>query len=271
MKLCGTCIEKEKISEKGNIWDFNPFIDSYQTYQDIKNGFDLFYKTQPPLFYMSHNEEGYTYSQWYVYFLSKNYYKYKKLKKNTLWLFQAMSCYSFFPNLIRLGSKEDALHTTLHHFLKYLETRTFLNGKMMELLLTFGLSLHDEDNQGMTGFNYLHQELLSEEDRNRSYELTNQYKTLEKMIDPVIMESLKEKILVCERCNEYLQKYQDMIDNKEILASCLANYLDSIYEIIRKRQECIDIYRKYVTYDEKSTERHQYVVDIYQKIFKQSS
>jgi hypothetical protein len=126
------------------------------------------YKQTNNSFYETYNEDGYTYSQWYVYFISKNYYRYKDLKKQTYWFFQIMAGYGFFKKMVRMGKRDDPLHTTLHHFLKYLDNFTWYTNKIIDLLHDNGLQLEDEDGEGISGNDYLAQHLLSPEDLEHS-------------------------------------------------------------------------------------------------------
>lgn len=102
--FCESCKQKmiEIDKTKNNIWGFNPYY--FNTYKVMKEEFRKFYnkiikEKNEEEFYKVYNEDGYTYSQWYIYVISKNYYKFKNLKKQTLWLFQIMESYDFFKSL----------------------------------------------------------------------------------------------------------------------------------------------------------------------------
>lgn len=259
--LCQTCEQKTTpcTSTNNNIWDFNPYL--YPTFYEMTNGFREFYKKynqsqheRPNSFYETYNEDGYTYSQWYVYFISKNYYRYKDLKKQTYWFFQIMAGYDFFKKMVRIGKRDDALHTTLHHFLKYLDNFTWYTNKIIELLQDNGLKLEEEDGEGMSGNDYLAQHLLSPEDLEHSKKLTGEYKRLEESFykHPFFSDFKR-----CQRCHDFLDIYQEMIRNKEKMKEMKVD----IINIIKKRQECIDVYLKYPNC-ENSTKRHQYIVDL---------
>jgi uncharacterized protein YfbU (UPF0304 family) len=68
----------------------------------------------------------------------------------------------------------------------------------------------------------------------------------------------------CEVCGDFLQKYIDMLENKDKFKED-EELLEKIRFIINKRQDCINIYKKYDKCS-KSCERHQYVVDVYKNI-----
>lgn len=257
--LCQTCEQKTTpcTSTNNNIWDFNPYL--YPTFYEMTHGFRDFYekhneKETNNSFYETYNEDGYTYSQWYVYFISKNYYRYKDLKKQTYWFFQIMAGYDFFKKMVRIGRRDDALHTTLHHFLKYMDNFTWYTNKIIELLQDNGLKLEDEDGEGISGNDYLAQHLLCPEDLEHSKKLTGEYKRLEESFykHPFFSDFKR-----CQRCNDFLDKYQEMIKNKENMKQIKPLFID----IIKKRQECINIYLKYPNC-ENSTKRHQYIVDL---------
>jgi len=276
--ICGTCEQKINIVCKENeqtIWSFNPFI--YESYHGLKNGFNFFYKKieDKSGFYRVWNEEGYTYSQWYIYYLSSNMYKYKKLHTKIVWFFQVISRYIFFKEFIKLGKREDPRHNTLHHFLKYMTNMGKLQILILNLLIENGLKMEDEDADGNNGFDYLNQGLLSDEDVLAKNMLTKKYKILEKDFDNIVLENIKDKMKKCEICNEFIEKYEDFKTLKEFILQIEEkgeekNIKNMILSIIDCRQKCIDIYKKYMMNDTRidSIERHQYVVDIYKEIIK---
>ena len=251
--LCQTCEQKIVSSGSNNtIWDFNPFL--YPTLYELRNAFDEFYKKYSIFSYESYNEEGYTYTQWYSYYISRNLYKFKGLKQQTYWLFQIMAGYDFFKKLVRLGRRDDPLHTTLHHFLKYLDNFTWYTSKMIELL-QYNLQLEDEDGEGISGNEYLSRNLMNKEDLEKSNKITREYKLLEENMYkcPFFSDFTR-----CQRCNDFLNIYQQMLENKDkikILSPIIS-------DIIRKRQECLAIYMRYPNFSH-STKRHQYVIDLF--------
>ena len=83
----------------------------------------------------------------------------------------------------------------------------------------------------------------------------------------------------CKICFEYITKYEDMKKYKDFIIIPDPDHndhndhndiLSRILNIIRLRQQCIDIYKKYENCC-RSIERHQYVVDIYSDIVTQAT
>lgn len=266
---CNSCQQKliKLDKEKNNIWGFNPYL--FNSYKTLKEGFKKFYEelnNKKDDFYLCHNEDGYSYSQWYIYVISKNYYKYKNLKKITLWLFQMLSEYNFFRNLISFGKKNDPLHNTLHHYLKYMDNMGIYQKYALQLLLNNNLSLDQEDSEGISGNEYLLRKQLSEEDLLITKEITKQYKSEEKLLFTYNLFN-EECFTRCLLCNNFINIYQNMLENKNKIKNY--NNFDQIYQkltsIIKKREDCINIYKKYINCSN-STERHIYVLNIYKEI-----
>jgi len=263
--LCHSCQQKTiTFNTHLNIWDFNPFI--YESFKEMKDGFKKFYgKLYDPnnekIFYSCYNEEGYTYSQWYVYIISKNLYKYKNLKKKTLWAFQVFSGYDFFHRLIKIGKIDDKLHNTLHHFLKYLDKLGKIESLTLELLLNNGLKMDQVDNEGYCGNDYLTQKSLSEEDLLITKLITSEYKKYE---DELYSHFFFSRFNRCDMCNDFTNKYEDILQYRDDLKH-FKDLLYKIEEIIKKRLDCINIYAKYDNCV-KSTERHIYVVNVYKTL-----
>lgn len=263
--ICISCQQKQiQIDNNNTIWGFNPFI--FNSFKSLKQGFKKFYKNNDgnrQEFYSYHNEQGYTYTQWYIYIISKNNYKYKQLKKLVLWLLQVISSYDFFKKLISLGKKEDTLHNTLHHFLKYLDNTGIYQECALKLLIENELDLYTEDGEGLSGNDYLIRKMLSEDDLKQTKEITRQYKNEE---DLIFSHELFNNFLFrkCSICNKFVDIYKDIIENKDKINS-FPDILSKIKLIVEKRQECINIYQKYENCNN-STERHIYVVNVYKTL-----
>lgn len=262
--ICGTCIEKMGINnvldDPESIWNFNPF--NYNTFRDMSRGFYFFYgkikkKTE---FFKKYNEEGYTYSQWYIYYLSNNMYKHKKLHAQIVWFFQSISYYPFFKELIKLGKRDDRKHNTLHHFLKYMTNMGKLQKIILDLLLEHGLNMIDEDNEGFSPADYINNKMLCAEDKITCASLTKEYKEREKQLDEIIFLKIGEKMKKCKMCFDYICKYEDIKKYKDFIID--TDTTDKMKMIISLRQHCINIYKKYEDCS-RSIERHQYIVDIY--------
>ena len=271
--FCESCKQKmiEIDTTKNSIWGFNPY--SFNTYKSMKDNFRSFYNSivkghNEEEFYRVYNNEGYTYSQWYIYIISKNYHKFKDLKKQTLWIMQIMGGYDFFKKLISMGKRDDHLYTTLHHFLKYLDNMGIYQKNTLKLLLDNDLNLDDEDGEHISGNEYLASKMLSEEDINMTKDLTKQYKSDEEFV--FSYDIFKDECFIrCEECNNFINIYEDLKKNKSKIENFnfFNEILSRIINIIKKRQECVNIYKKYEKLDN-STQRHVHVIDTYKVIFK---
>lgn len=266
-KLCHSCEQKIMVYDTNkNIWDFNPYI--YETFKDLKEGFKKFYKSlyvcDSDNFYSCYNNDGYTYTQWYVYIIGKNMYKYRNLKKKTFWMFQVLSNYDFFTKLIKLGRNDDKLHTTLHHFLKYLDNMGKIEKLTIELLIVNGLKMEDIDNDGYSCNDYLNQKTLSEDDLLKTKLITSEYKKTED--DLFQSYDVFNSFSRCDICKEFINKFDDLLMYKDLIKinKNIKDIIEKIKEIIIKRIECINIYLKYKNCTH-STERHIYVVNIYKE------
>jgi len=286
--LCSSCEYKYNVpsSDTGDLWGFYPY--SHLTYQSMKEALSEYisvhYKhynnihTKNPSFYNTYNEDGYTYAQWYVYYLSKNLYKFRKLYRPTMWLFRILAEYPFFNALIRQGRRDDPVHTTLHHFMKYLEKYGGIQKEMVGLLQYHGLNMEDEDSEGFSGQSYLLHLEMSDEDQKEATLLTREYKKMEDNL----FKSIASYLRTCHDCGEPIAKYEDLsyyfnVNKKDVKDDILLK----IECILKKRQECNDIYRKYSNISDISDisdisniankenhniQRHQYVIDQYKKI-----
>lgn len=263
--LCSSCEQKViHIDENiNNIWGFNPFL--FNNYKSIKLEFYKFYKNHKgnPYFYSNYNESGYTYTQWYIYIIAKNNYKYKDLKKITLWLLQVLSSYDFFKNLISLGKKDDPLHNTLHHFLKYLDNNGLYQDFALKLLIENDLTMDKEDGEGISGNEYLIRKMLSKNDLEKSKNITRLYKNEEKEVFSNELFN-DDSFRKCYMCQKFINIYSDLLENKEKISN-FKDILLKFRSIVEKRQECIQIYEKYENC-ENSTKRHKYVVEVYKNL-----
>jgi hypothetical protein len=292
--LCSSCEYKYNVpsSDTGNLWGFYPY--SHVTYQSMKEALSEYisahynYNNIPknPSFYNTYNEDGYTYTQWYVYYLSKNVYKFRKLYRPTMWMFRILAEYPFFNALIRQGKRDDPSHTTLHHFMKYLEKYGGIQKEMVGLLQYHGLNMEDEDSEGFTGHSYLLHLEMSDEDQKEATLLTHEYKKME----DDLFKSITSYLRTCHDCGEPIAKYEDLSYYFNVNYKDVKNdILSKIECILKKRQECNNIYRKYIENNEnndnkennennennenknkdkenQNIQRHQYVIDQYKKI-----
>lgn len=263
--ICSICRQTKTIAlttpvDSNTIWGFNPYI--YMSFNQMKNAFYFYLKNKDisRSFYTTHNEEGYTYTQWQIYYISKNTTKAKKLHKQTFWLFSVLSEYTFFTEMIRMGSAADPLHHTLLHFMKYMEKYGPLQQKMVSLLEMFGLCLTDIDTNGCSGEYYLLDKIMEKSDIDRCNQLTHEYKKIEDDLfnTPEILNYLQK----CEECGEPVDKFVDL---KKIPTEIMEKYSYFLQTSIKKRRECNEIYKSYI-HTNSSIERHQYVIDMLSSI-----
>lgn len=256
--LCELCkkpvVEFEKESSEQSLWGFYPY--KYSTYNDMKYALDEYIENMNQTIENTYNSDGYTYTQWYIYFLSKNKYQYKKWYKPTIWLFQILSVYPFFKDMIKKGTLDDHSQHTLLHFMKYLEKWAPLDLTMVNLLTTNGLSMEDENKDGESGNLYLSRLIMKPEDKKSADSYTSTYKTAEYKL----FSELTECIRKCEKCNDPISKYEDMI----IHSHKFIGNINLINSIIEARQACNDIYQLYSSNN--NLHRHKYVVDMYLKL-----
>lgn len=268
-ELCSACLvrladhtednENEKLND--TLWGFNPY--SYATYKDLRFALNEFidhhFLNNHPHFYNSLNDEGYTFTQWNIYYLSRNDTKSRRLHLQTMWLFYLLSEHSFFRDMIRHGKRDDPLHNTLHHFMSYLEKFGSTQKKIISLLLSHGLDMNDMDAQGKTPSSLLLEMEMDQQDVVRCNELTRAYKQLEKTcLSPLYNDHL---IRLCKECNEPVGLFEDISTHFDKI-----RYLSTeIQEMTRLREECNDIYKKYDS-ESPSVQRHQYVINLYKSL-----
>lgn len=262
--LCAGCLytipDKNNENDKNTIWAFDPLV--YTSYYDMKKKFELFYedKEYDDTFHLTHNEEGYTYTQWYIYYLCKNYHRYQNLKRPIKWLFNILSKYPFFKSLVRYGSREDTSHHTLHHFAKYMDRFTYHHKPIVNLLIEEGLSLSDEDNQGFTGYDYLSQKILSKEDMDATSFFTRHYKQNERSLFLKIGDDLRK----CEKCKDPISPYDDL----ELYTKTYHDFINEnrclIETILLDREKCCSIYQTYQC--DESCKRHLYIINKYKEL-----
>lgn len=264
MTRCSTCELKcsDHNTQTEDIWGFNPY--SSTTYNEMRENFSRFVE-QTNFNPFTFNEEGYTYTQWYIYYLAKNTYKSKKLYRATLWLFRVLSFYPFFSKLIRMGKRDDPLHNTLHHFFLYLDQFKTPQRTVVDLLLEYGLEMDSEDSEGRSGTSMFYTKNMSDEHTKRVNQLTRDYKLLERHLfsHPLISSSIEK----CEECSDEIDKYRDLTSLFPRLS--LTKETETVIEmmkiILQKREECNAVYISVFT-DSNSIQRHQYIVDVYKNL-----
>ena len=262
-QLCASCstrlaFETPPATDHITLWHFNPYI--HDTYAGLKSALFDFINASPisPAFYNTYNEDGYTYAQWQIYYLARNVFKFRQHHRPTLWLFQILSRYPFFRDMIRQGSRDDPTYHALLHFSKYTEKVGYLQRHMIDLLVANGLSIDDEDADGVSGRLYLLQKQMHPDDIKSANQLTRAYKKME----DALFERIKGELRVCDECHEPVAKYEDLTT---VVQSQKADINKTeLAQIMQYRDECNMIYRLYGDHHNASIQRHQYIVDIYQ-------
>uniref|UniRef100_A0A6C0KFS9 Uncharacterized protein n=1 Tax=viral metagenome TaxID=1070528 RepID=A0A6C0KFS9_9ZZZZ len=243
------------------IWQFPPFC--YQTDDEADEAFRQFVPSPVlPEFYCSYNEEGYTYMQWQVYYLSKNRHDCKSLHASVLRLFRVLAKYPFFDEMIKMGTRADPLHTTLHHFTKYMERAGWRQTEMLDLLMRHNLSLDDEDSEGVTPRDNLSCKFVQTSDLNRANSLTKAYKERERQL---FSDVLGDRCKKCNRCNDWIDPYgclEEVLRDEDVKSRVLGD----IDAIIGYRTKCNEIYRTYLFDSSPIITRHQYLIDWYKRL-----
>jgi len=124
--------------------------------------------------------------------------------------------------------------------------------EMIDLFTRHGLSLDDEDSQGVTPQDHLANKALLPVDTRRANELTRQYKECERNMFTLFI--LDDK---CIRCGDWIDPYRSLED--------VSLPHDLVATILTLRTECNDVYRAYLPAFSPTIVRHQYVIDWYQK------
>jgi hypothetical protein len=262
-QLCASCSTRlapdaPPAADHITLWHFNPYI--HDTYAGLKSALSEFINASPlsPAFYNTYNEDGYTYAQWQIYYLARNVFKFRQHHRPTLWLFQILSRYPFFHDMIRQGSRDDPTYHTLLHFSKYTEKVGHLQRHMIDLLVSNGLSMDDEDAEGISARLYLLQKQMHPDDIKRANQLTRAYKKME----DALFDRIKDHLRRCDVCQEPVAKYEDLTTVVQSQTVEISN--TELAQIMQYRDECNMIYRLYGDHHNASIQRHQYIVDIYQ-------
>ena len=268
IKECRACmirnalpIVPDSLLNTVTIWQFPPFC--YQTDEEAAEAFRQFVPSPVlPEFYCSYNEEGYTYMQWQIYYLSKNRHDCKSLHASVLRLFRVLAKYPFFDEMIKMGTRADPLHTTLHHFTKYMERTGWRQREMLNLLMSRNLSLDDEDSDGVTARDNLSCKFVQASDLHRANALTKAYKERERQL---FSDVLGDRCIRCIRCNDCIDPYGSLEEALRDVA-IKTRFQGDIDAVIGLRTECNEIYRSYLLDNSPIITRHQYLIDWYKRL-----
>lgn len=273
---CFACTWKNELksndSGEKNLWNF-PYL-LYPDYNQMKQKLEEWYRdyNYKSSFWNTYNEDGYTFSQWNIYYLSKKYHCYREIQHVIFTLFNVLSTFPFFNELLLMGTKEDSKHHTAHHYLYNMEFG--INGKQKKMFYQLkewiGNFFFQRDDKGYHVYDYYKKLRMPYDLQKECQRLTESYKKQEtKLFSNLYF--LKK----CTECGVYLQPYTDLIEYHSLFYDFLdknEEWSECIEDFVTKREKCNDIYRNYLndtndTNDNDSIERHDYVIETYRKLF----
>lgn len=277
--LCDACEWKQKLSVSihsthlDTIWGFD--FTQYPDVQSMRENFDQLYSTYrqqhpeaPDQFWNTHNEYGYTYSQWQIYYLSKKYHRYQDLKDPLFNLFYVLSDYPFFIDLLLMGTRDDPNHHTLHHYFFQMECGVTAMQMIMfrylkNLLSGRPGSLEQKDKNDFSVYDYQQQLYVPKYILNRCRRFTEKYKKCEQEWFQVFPYMKK-----CVQCGGCIRPYETMLANKNKCLDFLRTnpeWKDKLIEMVNNREDCNQLYAKFAKrqLDLNCVERHDYVVETY--------
>lgn len=279
--LCDACEWKQKLSVSihstnlDTIWGFD--FTEYADVETMKTSFEQLYSqymiNHPATvdeFWNTHNEYGYTYSQWQIYYLSKKYHRYHDLKDPLFNLFHVLSGYAFFVDLLLLGTRDDPHHHTLHHYFFQMECGvTCVQMIMFRYLRNFLIregrerSLNQKDKNDRSVYDYLQQLYVPKYILSRCRRLTEKYKRCEQEW----FESFP-CMKQCVQCRNCIRPYETMMTNQNKCLEFLntnPEWREKLLEMVKQREECNHLYAQFAKrqLDMNCLQRHDYVVDTY--------
>lgn len=261
-KLCSKCNYETKIIDFSleipkSIWEFDPL--NYEP-QDIHEKLCTFINTIPKDSLFSLNNDGFTYTQWQVFWLGKSKYRIKKYYKSVMNFFKSLEeCLDpeTFGKMLWQGSLEDPKHTTLHHYFEYCET--FCNEWFVKNMCSkYGLTMYIKNSEEKTPLDFRKEKGFPYEKRKIINSTYAEYKKIEKDFKKQHRDLFPEK---CEKCNEILNYFDSIhlvtIDNF---------WREKLLRALLLRQKVFNIFSECSS--ETLEYRHQYVIDVYKKILK---
>lgn len=274
--LCSICQSREhevSVGTSSTLWEF-PFL-QYRRYEDMKQALNDYYSKyehpDPRTFWCLHNEDGYTFTQWQIYFLSKKYYRYRGMRGPVFTLFNVLATFPFFTDLLLLGTRQDPAHHTLHHFLFHMECGINHLQTRMYFFLVKSLGqhsqLHTKDQRNCSVIDYYNKQLLPPHVVKKCNALTESYKKTENEL----FEHL-HFLSKCRQCSSYLRPYQELVEQHthlfEFLDQC-PEWSDKIHSMLQDRDKCNQLYGSHVQNegDLESVKRHDYVIQVYRTLF----
>lgn len=261
---CRTCILRRTLpvlseSLSKTIWQLAPFV--YTSDEAAWEAISVVAANCTPSFYLATNEEGYTYTQWQIYYLGKTRHDCRALYPCVARLFRVLSKFPFFLEMIRQGSAYDPLHNTLHHFARYIERIGWRQHEMVEFLVRCGLSLDDPDSEGMTPREYLSQKCIHPMDLYQANFLTRSYKEYERALFAKLPD-----LKMCHSCGDTIDPYTTIEKMATSQPGTISPYMEEIGKIYAFRRDCTQIYEAYFSKSAPTIQRHVYVLDLYQRV-----
>lgn len=266
--------QTEETETQKTLWDF-PFL-SYSSFGEMLSGLVDFVQQYhaSDRFWSQRNEDGYSFTQWQIYYISKKFFRYKGIRGAVFNLFNALSKFSFFGALITLGTATDPLHHTVHHYLLHMECgMNTLQMKLYQFLVNWLVqhgycdSLSRTDDRGMNVFDYFEKLFLPVQVVRQCRQLTETYKREEQCLFAMLPFLSK-----CEMCSSYINPYTELVQNSDRLFRFLddqPDWSDRIYDMLSQRDQCNQLYAKHTSrqIDEKCVQRHDHVINVYRSLF----
>lgn len=283
---CNACLWREECvtesDEAGTLWTFPypqyPEFDAMlialrQHYADFLQQ----HPQQHDAYWNRHNTDGYTFTQWTIYYVSKKTHSYRRIRPIIEKLFQALSRMPFFGRLLALGRADDRHHHTLHHYLFWMESGMTFFQKRLYRHLVHWLNRHRMsylmfvcDQHGRNVNDYFHQVQLPDEIFAQCRALTRAYKGAEQRWFAQL-----DFLSRCRECHDCVQPYDDLIERAGQVHEWLdkhPEWTDAVWKMIRQREQCNRMYAD--SHDdfsrltnEQSVLRHDYVLDVYRTVF----
>lgn len=286
MSLCDSCLWQHENKEETNaevdtLWQF-----PYQQYEDVKvmgaalrDDYERVrarYVDDPDRYWNRHNADGYTFTQWTIYYVSKKNYTYRTIRPFVERLFHALSWMPFFGSLLALGRRDDCRHHTLHHFFFWMESgMTFYQKRLYRHLVNWlnrrRLShlLFVCDANGHHVIDYFHQVHLPHQVFQTCRQLTRAYKQTERAWFAEM-----NVLPRCEQCRDWLRPYEHLLDSADEVNAWLdehPEWSERVLEMIQQREACNRLYQEHTSKeresDQDSVQRHDFVLDVYRTLF----
>jgi hypothetical protein len=183
---------------------------------------------------------------------------------------------NLFFKMISFGTKYNSKWTVIHEFF---ENCNIFDKKTVRIFISLltksGLSINMEDDKGITPKMIRDRKVLEKNVSQEIKYLTNKYKEKENEFKEYIIEIYRDQLHFCNNCNcliSYLNDLKNVIEinnNFENKLNFLKKCRNIIYDIIKYRKSCINIFKNHHSKDiskmKGAIEKHQYVINLYQQ------